>query len=89
MTSKITGIRPSERNREEYKHVQRGQRSRLQSDSSEKLAILYGAAKMQKNPIMGERCVYNCTNMMVDMGLDNIVHNDREPLHARIFNAWI
>ena len=27
--------------------------------------------------------------MMVDMGRDNIMHNDREPLHARIFNAWI
>ena len=27
--------------------------------------------------------------MMVDMGLDNIVKNDREPRHARIFNAWI
>ena len=26
---------------------------------------------------------------MVDMGLDNIVQNDREPRHARIFNAWI
>ena len=26
---------------------------------------------------------------MVDMGLDKIVHNDREPFHARIFNAWI
>ena len=27
--------------------------------------------------------------MMVDTGLDNIVHNDRETRHARIFNAWI
>ena len=26
---------------------------------------------------------------MVDMGLDNIVHNDREPCHARISNACI
>ena len=26
---------------------------------------------------------------MVGMGLDNIMHNDREPGHARIFNAWI
>ena len=25
--------------------------------------------------------------MIVDMVLDNIVHNDREPRHARIFNA--
>ena len=27
--------------------------------------------------------------MMVDMGLYKIVHNYREPLHARIFNACI
>ena len=27
--------------------------------------------------------------MMVDMGLDNIVHNDRDICHARIFNTWI
>ena len=27
--------------------------------------------------------------MMVDMGLDKILHNDREPHHAKIFNAWI
>ena len=27
--------------------------------------------------------------MMVDMGLDNNVHNDSEPRHSRIFNAWI
>ena len=26
---------------------------------------------------------------MVDMGLDNIVHNDGGPHHASIFNAWI
>ena len=39
--------------------------------------------------IMGTRCVYNWTDMMVDMGLDNIVSNDSEPRHARIFNAWI
>ena len=38
---------------------------------------------------MGTRCVYNWTDMMVDMGLDKILHNDREPLHARIFNDWI
>ena len=44
---------------------------------------------MQKNSIIGTRCVYNWTEMMVDMGLDKIVHNDREPCHARIFNAWI
>ena len=27
--------------------------------------------------------------MMVDMGLDNIVHNDRHSLHSGIFNVWI
>ena len=43
---------------------------------------------MHKNSIMGTRRVYNCTDMMVDTGLDNIVHNDREPRHARILNAW-
>ena len=26
---------------------------------------------------------------MVGVGLDNIVNHDREPRHARIFNAWI
>ena len=26
---------------------------------------------------------------MVDMGIDNIVYNYREPRHARILNAWI
>ena len=46
-------------------------------------------AKMHKNSIIGKRCVYNWTYMMVDMGLDNIVHNDRQPCHARIFNVWI
>ena len=44
---------------------------------------------MHKNSIMGIICFYNWTDMMVEMGLDNIVRNDREPLHARIFNAWI
>ena len=43
----------------------------------------------ENKSIMGTRCVYNWTNMMVGMGLDNILHNDREPCHARIFNAWI
>ena len=61
----------------------------MQSDSYENQAIIYGAAKMHKNSIMGTRCVYNCTNVMVGMGLDNIVHNDREPCYAKIFNAWI
>ena len=27
--------------------------------------------------------------MMVDIVLDNIVNNDRETCHSRIFNAWI
>ena len=88
-TSKILCIRPSERIWKDYKHVQRSQRSRLQSDSSEKQAILYGAAKMHKNSIMGKRCVYNWINMMVDTGFNNIVHNDRNPRHASIFNTWI
>ena len=61
----------------------------MQSDSSKKQAILYGAANMYKNSIMGSRCVYNWTNMMVHMCLNNIVNNDEEPRHARIFNAWI
>ena len=38
---------------------------------------------------MVTRCIYNWTNMVVDMGPDNIVQNDREPLHSRIFNSWI
>ena len=37
---------------------------------------------------MGTRCVYNWTDIMVEMVIDNIVHNDKESLHARIFNAW-
>ena len=57
--SKILGIVPSEINWKYCNNVQRGQRSRLQSDSSDKQAILYGAAKMHKNSIMGTRCVYN------------------------------
>ena len=44
---------------------------------------------MQKKSIMGTRFVYNWTNMMVDMGIDNIMNNDRNPRHARILNAWI
>ena len=89
VTSKIIGIGPSESNWKKYKHVQHGQRSRLQSDSSEKQAILYGAANMHKYFIMGKICDYNWTNMIVDMGLDKNLHNDREPCNARIFNAWI
>ena len=86
---KTLGIRPFERNWKDYKHVQRGQRSRLHSDSSDNKAILYGAAKMHKNTIMGTICVYNWTDMMVGMDIDNIVHNDRGSHHARIFNTWI
>ena len=89
VTSKFLGIRPSEINCKYYKHVQRGHRSRLQSDSSEKQAILYDVAKMYKHYIMGTRCVYNCTDMMVCMGLDSIVNNDRELCHATILDAWI
>ena len=61
----------------------------MQSDSSEKQAILYDASKMHKNSIMGTRYVYNCTDMVIYMGLDKNVHNDREPSHAKICNAWI
>ena len=76
-------------NWKDYKHFQIGQRSRLQSDSSEKQAILYGAARMHKNSIMGTICVYNWTDMMVDMGFDFKKNHDREISHARISNAWI
>ena len=38
---------------------------------------------------MGTRYVYNWTNIMVEMGLDNIVHNYREPCHVSILNACI
>ena len=38
---------------------------------------------------MGTRSVYNSNGMMFDMGLNNIVHHDREPGNARIFNTWI
>ena len=89
VTSKNLAIGTSESNCNECKHVQRGQRSRLHSDSSEKQEIFYGAAKMHKNSIMGTRFVYNWIDIMFDMGLDNIVHNDGEPRHARIFNAQI
>ena len=89
LISKILGIRSSEMNWKDYKHVQRGQSSCLQSYSSKKQAILHVAAKMHKNSIIGTRCVYNWTEMMVDMSLGNIAHHDRELCHARIFNAWI
>ena len=89
VTSKIIGIGPSEINWKYYKHVQRGQRSSMQSDSSYKKDLLYGAEKIPKKSMMGTRCVYNWTDMMVDMGFYNIVHNDRDPRDARIFNAWI
>ena len=73
---KILGIGYYERNWKGYKHFQRGQRSYLNSDSSKKQAVLYGVAKMHKNYIMGTRYVYKFTDVIVDMGLDNIVHND-------------
>ena len=53
---------------------------------------IFGTICMQihsTNSIMGTKDVYNCTNMIVDMGLDKNLHNDREPCNARIFNAWI
>ena len=50
VTSKILDIGPSEINWKDYKHVQRGQRSCLKSDSSKNQDILYGTAKMKKNP---------------------------------------
>ena len=89
VTSKFLFIGPSESNWKDYMHVKCDQRSRLQSESSNNQYILYGAAKMHKNSIMGTRCVYNWTDVMVDMGLDNILDQSREPRHARIFNAWI
>ena len=61
----------------------------MQSDSNKKQAILHGVEKMQKNYIMGTICVLNWTVIMVNMCLDNIVHNDRETRHTRILNAWI
>ena len=61
----------------------------MQNDSQENQAIPYGAANIHKNSIMGKQCVYSWTDMMVDMGIDNIVNNDREPCNERIFNAWI
>ena len=89
VASIIIGIKPFKINWKDYNNIQHGQRSRLKSVSSKNQAILYGAANMHKSSIMGTRCVYNWTSMMVDMGLDNIVHNDRETCHASIFNAWI
>ena len=89
VTSKNIGIRPSETIWKYYKHVQHGQRLRLPSDSSNKQDILYVAANMQTNSIMGIRCVNNCTDMIVDIGLYNIVNIDREPRYSSIFNAWV
>ena len=86
LTPKIIGIGTSERNWNGYKHVQFSQSSRLQIDSSEKQAILYGAAKMHNNSITGTICVYNWTNVIFDMGLDKILRHYRDPCHARIFN---
>ena len=89
VTSKSIGIKPSERNWKDYKNLKRGQRSLLQSDSPKNQDILYGADKMHKNSIMVTMCVYNWTGMMVDIGLDNIVHNNREPHHVSILDSWI
>ena len=47
------------------------------------------AQQIWKKIIMGTRCVYNWTDMIVGMGLDKNFNNDREPLRAKIFNAWI
>ena len=89
VTSKNLDIGHYERNWKDFKHVQHGQRLCLPSDSSNKQDMLYVAAKMQTNSIMGIRCVNNCTDMMVDIGLYNIVHIDREPRYSSIFNAWV
>ena len=86
---KIIGIGPYGNNWKYYKHVQLGQRLHLQSESFEKKAILYGTAEIHKHFIMGEICVYNWTAIMVDMGPDNIVYLDRDPIHAWTINAWI
>ena len=45
--------------------------------------------RCKKKFIMGIRCEYNWTDMMVEMGLDNIVNDDRDPRNARIFYAYI
>ena len=89
VTPKIIDIGPSEINQKDYKHFQRGHRSRLQIYSSKNKAILCGAAKIHKNSIMETRRVYNWTNMMVYIVLDNIVHHDRDPRYFSIFNTWI
>ena len=44
---------------------------------------------MHRNSIIGKICIYNWTGIMVDMGLYKILHDGREPRHARIFNSWI
>ena len=46
-------------------------------------------ARVEKVDVLGWTKSYNWTDMMVEMGLDNIVHNDREPRHANIFNARV
>ena len=72
----MLGIGISEINWKYYKHVQSGQMSRLQSNSFEKQAILYGADKMHKNSIMGTRCLYNWN---IEVTLDtptNSVNNE-------------
>ena len=89
VTSKNIGIGHSERNWNDYKRVRCGQRSRLQSESPENQDILYGAAKIHRNSLMGTRCVYSWTDIMVDMGLDKNLHHHREPSHDSIFNVCI
>ena len=89
VTSKVLGIVPYGSNQKDYKHVHRGQSSRLQSDSYEKQYILYVTEKMNTNSIMGTIYVYKWTGIIVAIGLDNIVHHDREPLHDSILNYWI
>ena len=38
---------------------------------------------------MVTRCVYNWNKIIVEIDLYNTMHHDREPIHARIFNACI
>ena len=51
--------------------------------------MLYDAAKMNKDPITVTKCVYNWTDMMVDMSRDNILHHDRYIIRVRTLNACI
>ena len=83
---KNLGIGTFKGNWKDCKNFQPDQRPHLQSDSSENQATLHGAENMHKISITGTICVYNWTNMMVDMGIDNFVSHDRELHHARILN---